>query len=83
VGKFHVEGPKILTKLEFETREIPKFVIEFWGGLTLRGKRALLLLMAKVTFCILPAVIWIGEYVDGEEGFESPYRISLLLVEEG
>jgi hypothetical protein len=82
VGKFHVEGPKILTILEFETREIPKFVIEFWIG-RLRGKRALLLLMAKVTFCILPAVIWIGEYANAEEGFEDPYRISLLVVEEG
>ena len=37
--------------------------------------------MAKVTFCILPAVIWIGEYEDGEEGFEAPYWISLLVVE--
>jgi hypothetical protein len=78
VGRFQVEGPKILTKLDFETREIPKFVIEFWRGLALGGKRALLLWIAKVTFWILPAVIWISEY-EGE-GFEA--RISLV-VEEG
>jgi hypothetical protein len=84
VDKFQVEGPKILTKLEFETRETAKFVIGFWRGLTLGRKRALLLLTAKVTFCILPAVIWIGEYEDGEEGFtEARYRIPLLVIEEG
>jgi hypothetical protein len=68
VGKFQVEGPKILTKLDFETSETAKFVIEFWRGLTLGEAGALLLLTAKVTFCILPAAIWIGEYED-EEGF--------------
>jgi len=83
VGKFHAEVPKILTKLDFETREIPRFSIEFWREPTLCGKGGLLLLMAKVTFCILPAVIWIGKYEDGEEGFEAAYRISLLVVKAG
>jgi hypothetical protein len=82
VGKLQADGPKILTKLDFDTREIPRFAIEFWREPTLCGKGGLLLLMAKVTFCILPAVIWIGEYEDAE-GFEAPYRISLLVIEAG
>jgi len=83
VGKFQVVGPKILTKLDFETRAIPRFVIEFWREPTLGRKGGLSLLMAKVTFCILPAVIWIGKYEDGEEGFEAAYRIALLVVKAG
>ena len=78
VGKFQVEGPKILTELDGETRETAKSVIEFWRGFTIGEAAALSLLMAKVTFCILPADICIGEREelwedevreDGEEGF--------------
>ena len=78
MDKFQVEGPKILTKLEFDTRETAKFVIWFW-----KRKWALLLLTVKVTFCILPAVIWIGEFEDKEGFAEARYRMPLLVIEEG
>ena len=68
LGKFQFEGPKILTELDWETRETAKSVIEFWRRLAIGETTALSLLMAKVTFCILPAAIWIGEVPQLWEG---------------
>jgi hypothetical protein len=80
VGKFQFEGPKILTELDWETRETAKSVIEFWRGLAIGETTALSLLMAKVTFCILPAAIWIGEGVELWEDEDGDWEEGSTLV---
>ena len=58
MGKFQVEGPKILTELFWEASETTKSVNEV-GRTAVPGK--LLLLIVKLRSCTLPPVIWIRE----------------------
>jgi hypothetical protein len=71
VGKFHVEGPKILTELFWEASETTKSVSEV-GRLKRAGVAGkLLLLIVKLRSCTLPAVIWIREaFVEEDEADE-------------
>ena len=66
VGKFQLEGPKILTEVFCEVRETAKLVNT--DG-TIKGPaNALLELMLKLICCTLPAVIWMLLAVEGDRG---------------
>lgn len=72
MGKFQVEGPKILTAVFWDAKETANCVTEL--GKTdnnVRVKGTLLLLMVKLMSCILPAVISIREaFVEGDADVE-------------
>ena len=71
VGKFHVEGPKILTELFWEASETTKSVSEVGRlkGAGVAGK--LLLLIVKLRSCTLPPIIWTREaFVEEDESEE-------------
>ncbi len=71
VGKFQVEGPKILTAGFCDARVTANCVSVLGKIATnVRTKGALLLLMVKLMSCILPAVIWIREGFVEEEADE-------------